>query len=213
MSTHAHAATARDKNDCADDRNGSFTDRDKRAMMRALELAERAMEKNEVPCGCVIVQKRGDEIIAEGYNRTNETRNATKHAEFVALEELMMMKAARDDANNANAIDRGVEMELFVTCEPCIMCAQMLKVLPITRVVYGCANDKFGGCGTCLSANDDSRDGERGCCGIATGERLPESYEVIGGLFADEAVQLFQRFYVRGNPKAPVPHRKVLLDR
>ena len=102
---------------------------------------------------------------------------------------------------------------MYVTCEPCIMCASMLGQLPFERVkvIFGCANDKFGGGGTCLSVHEMR--GLPSCLQSDTADdgssSSSKAYECVGGLFKDEAVELFQRFYVRGNPKAPAPHREV----
>lgn len=137
---------------------------------------------------------------------------------------------------------------LYVTCEPCIMCAGALSLLGFERVYYGCANDKFGGNGSILSIHQD---GCYPCCvgdtasaaAAATGDVVPgdetrgqgtfagtsgdvgdvgdgstgskgnggfgarAAYPSTGGLFAGEAVRLLQDFYIRGNPKAPRPHR------
>jgi tRNA-specific adenosine deaminase 2 len=104
-------------------------------------------------------------------------------------------------------------LDVYVTCEPCIMCASMLGQLPFARVkvIFGCANDKFGGGGTCLSVHEMR--GLPSCLQSDTADdgsfSSSKAHECVGGLFKDEAVELFQRFYVRGNPKAPSPHREV----
>ena len=195
----------------------SFTELEQKLMRKALELAENAYECWEVPVGCVFAN--GEEIIATGRNKTNETRNGTKHAEFVALESLTRTletkKGDGDDGGDGVGDGDGdgllyerrhpEKLDVYVTCEPCIMCASMLGQLPCTRkVIFGCANDKFGGGGTCLSVHE--MDDAPSC---ADGAAMPKAYECVGGLFKDEAIELFQRFYVRGNPKAPVPHREV----
>ena len=108
-------------------------------------------------------------------------------------------------ASRVSVMEEVKVLDVYVTCEPCIMCASMLGQLPCTRkVIFGCANDKFGGGGTCLSVHE--MDDAPSC---ADGAAMPKAYECVGGLFKDEAIELFQRFYVRGNPKAPVPHREV----
>ena len=95
------------------------------------------------------------------------------------------------------------DVTLYVTCEPCVMCAGAMSALGVRRVVYGCANDKFGGNGTVLGVH------ESGCGGCDGAGARGKTYESHGGLYADEAIRLFQDFYIRGNPKAPVPHRDV----
>ena len=203
----------------------SFTELEQKLMRKALELAENAYECWEVPVGCVFAN--GEEIIATGRNKTNETRNGTKHAEFVALESLMFDLTTKK--GDGDGVGDGVgdgdgdgllsrrrhpeKLDVYVTCEPCIMCASMLGQLPFERVkvIFGCANDKFGGGGTCLSVHEMR--GLPSCLQSDTADdglsSSSKAYECVGGLFKDEAVELFQRFYVRGNPKAPAPHREV----
>lgn len=91
---------------------------------------------------------------------------------------------------------------LYVTCEPCIMCAGALSLLNFQNVIYGCANDKFGGNGSILSIHETSC----GNCGTGT---IGTSYPSVGGLLKEEAIKLLQDFYISGNPKAPKPHRPV----
>ena len=75
------------------------------------------------------------------------------------------------------------------------MCAGALSLLGFKHVIYGCANDKFGGNGSIIDVN------QRGC-GSCTGHAAPSGkrYSSVGGLFAEEAIQKLQQFYVRGNP-------------
>ena len=88
--------------------------------------------------------------------------------------------------------------ELYVTVEPCIMCAAALARIGIKRVYYGCRNDKFGGNGSILSCHSLE----------SMSSDLDTSYHVVPGVLENEAVELLREFYSRGNPKAPVPHRK-----
>lgn len=82
-------------------------------------------EEIEVPVGCVFV--RGDEVVATGYNQTNVSRNGTRHAELVAMDKLL-------SAPGAPPVSILSECELFVTCEPCIMCAGILRQMRIKKV-------------------------------------------------------------------------------
>ncbi|EEH59093.1 uncharacterized protein MICPUCDRAFT_15135 [Micromonas pusilla CCMP1545] len=170
----------------------AFTADDERHMRAALAEATAALDRWEVPVGCVLVLD--NEIVARGSNRTNERRNGTRHAEFEAIDALLAAHA-----NDANAA-RFEDCVLYVTCEPCIMCAGALSLLGCRAVVYGCGNDKFGGNGSILSDGGDAAasNGARGA---------RRTYPSVGGLFAEDAVELLRRFYVRGNPKAPKPHR------
>jgi tRNA-specific adenosine deaminase 2 len=110
-------------------------------MHRALELAKTALEIGEVPVGCVLVKDQ--EVIGEGHNLTNKLKNATKHCEFVAIYDAIL--------KNPNIEIQG--SDLYVTCEPCIMCAEALALIHINKVYFGCYNEKFGGNGSIIQVN------------------------------------------------------------
>lgn len=102
-----------------------------------------------------------------GFNRTNEKRNATRHAEIEALEELA--KESSEDLHLQDCV-------AFTTCEPCIMCASALSLVKIctlsvlfcflysdlAQVYFGCSNQRFGGCGSVLNVSES---GIEGTCG------------------------------------------------
>jgi len=154
-------------------------------MRLAFKQAELALERREVPVGCVIVKpasentKDEDKVVAVGGNETNQYCNATKHAEIVAIDSIV------DKYGNKNEKAKKVlsQCELYVTCEPCIMCAEALNIVGIKAVYFGCWNERFGGCGTVETVN--------------------VNYECKGGIFEQEGIELFQRFYARKNPCAP----------
>ncbi|EIE26984.1 catalytic/ hydrolase/ zinc ion binding protein [Coccomyxa subellipsoidea C-169] len=172
----------------------AFTENDRHFMLLAFEEARGALARGEVPIGCIIVQD--DEVIAAGSNLTNESRNATRHAEMDAVDKIFANIAGPD---RNHAFER---CRLFVTCEPCIMCAGALSLLRFAQVVYGCRNDRFGGCGSILSIH------ENGCGGCGGDTTVPGfKLRCRGGLMAEEAVTLLKEFYATGNPKAPKPHR------
>ncbi|KAJ0681913.1 putative tRNA(adenine(34)) deaminase [Helianthus annuus] len=117
-------------------------------MKLALEQAKIAFDSLEVPVGCVIVMD--GKVISCGRNRTNETRNATRHAEMEAID-VLLDQWKKLKLSKAEVSEMFSKCYLYVTCEPCIMCAGALSFLGIKEVYYGCANDKFGGCGSILS--------------------------------------------------------------
>ena len=122
---------------------------------------------------------------------------ATRHAEFEAIDALL-------DAHGGDvAAARFEACQLYVTCEPCIMCAAALSLLRFSRVVFGCANDRFGGCGSVLDVHQQgvSPCGEPSSSEAAAGHTRPTCpLPCVGGLYADEAVELLKSFYLRGNP-------------
>jgi tRNA-specific adenosine deaminase 2 len=155
-------------------------------MQHAVEEAERALEGSEVPVGCVIVTSTG-EIIARGSNKTNVMCNGTQHAEIVALTHLFL-----EDKVAAEILE---SCTLYVTCEPCIMCAAALSRARIGRVVFGCFNDRFGGNGSILSIHCD--------------ESVPgRKYPIQSGILKEKAIGVFQRFYDSENRRAPEPKRR-----
>jgi tRNA-specific adenosine deaminase 2 len=143
-------------------------------MTLAFEQAKEALRQGEVPVGCVIV-KDGN-VIASGRNRTNALRNATLHAEIVAIDQLVQ----RDTLLVLKGCD------LFVTCEPCVMCSAALSLTGVARVFFGCHNERFGGCGSILAIQE-------GCLGFP-------SYSIIGGVCEEAAIILMKQFYLEGNP-------------
>jgi tRNA(Arg) A34 adenosine deaminase TadA len=122
---------------------------------------------------------------------------ATRHAEFEAIDALL-------DAHGGDvAAARFEACQLYVTCEPCIMCAAALSLLRFSRVVFGCANDRFGGCGSVLDVHLQgvSPCGQPPASEAAAGHTRPACpLPCVGGLYADEAVELLKSFYLRGNP-------------
>mmetsp|Transcript_4876 Transcript_4876/g.10086 ORF Transcript_4876/g.10086 Transcript_4876/m.10086 type:complete len:170 (-) Transcript_4876:538-1047(-) len=153
-------------------------DRRRRWMLEALAEGEAALARREVPIGCVFVVTNEDgneEIITAGGNETNELANATRHAEVVAIDRLF-------EKVGSKAKDMLSQSELFVTCEPCIMCAAAIQEVGVSKVTFGCGNDKFGGCGSVLSVDP--------------------TIECHTGIMADEAVALLQKFYQRENPQS-----------
>jgi len=116
-------------------------------MVKAMEKAKEALQNREVPVGCVIVYN--NDIIGGGRNEVNVTKNATRHAEMIALEEVKDY-CRTEDMPVESVLQNSV---LYVTTEPCIMCAAALRIVGLTQVVYGCPNPRFGGCGSTLDVH------------------------------------------------------------
>jgi len=150
-------------------------------MREALQEAHLALTAKEIPVGCVFIcqdsagKKR---ILSRGANKTNETRNGTQHAEMVAITDALM---------RGELVSSFVGAELYVTCEPCIMCAAALAKMGIKRVIFGCHNDRFGGNGSILSVHTD----------LTLSGGAP--YQVKSGVLLEEAVAAFQQFYTTEN--------------
>ncbi|XP_028997444.1 tRNA-specific adenosine deaminase 2 isoform X2 [Betta splendens] len=114
---------------------------------------------------------------------------ATRHAEMVALDQLL-------DWCRRSCLDPSSVCEqtaLYVTVEPCVMCAAALRLLHIPVVVYGCRNERFGGCGSVLDVSSAD---------------LPQTgttFKCVSGHRAEEAVEMLKTFYKQENPNAPKP--------
>ena len=137
-------------------------------MARALQLAREAAAAGEVPVGCVIV--RDGRIIGEGRNRREEKRSALSHAETEAI--AMACQTLRSW--------RLEGCELFVTLEPCPMCAGAILNARIRRVFYGARDEIWGACGGVLNLFM---------------EHFPPSPQLTGGILAQESRQLLSDFF------------------
>lgn len=193
-------------------------------------------------------------VVSHGANQVNATRDATRHAECVAIDRMLTGGLASDQLRMAAEVivrsssshqknnkdlttecqhllsrrkeiyeDRWINVEsdphhwknqygwgskkkyssdifqkcdLYVTCEPCIMCAAALARVKIGRVFFGCKNDRFGGCGSLMSLHQQ--------------QQRPNSsgYPVVGGIKEKEAIHLLRSFYDRENFHAPDDKRK-----
>ncbi len=139
-------------------------------MQQALRQAQQAFDEDEVPIGAVVVMN--NKIIARGYNQTEKLNDCTAHAEIIAL----------TSAFNNLGSKYLPEATLYVTVEPCLMCAGALYWSKIGRVVFGAADDKNGY--------------RRGDAGAAV-EGWPFHPKTIltGGVLADECVTLMRDFF------------------
>lgn len=151
-------------------------------MEDALKNGRAANEQNEVPVGCVFVYQ--DQIIAYGANLVNKTKNATRHAEFICIDQVL--EYCKQHKLQYSDVFR--EISVIVTVEPCIMCAAALNQLNVKEIIFGCVNDRFGG-KTVLNVF----------------ELLNSRVKLNGGIRADEAMDLLKEFYKGENPSAPIP--------
>lgn len=137
---------------------------------------------------CVFVHEPTQKILAFGCNDTNRSLNGTRHAEFIGIdkilsENLLLNKAPSEVAQFFQ------DVVLYVTVEPCVMCALALRQIGVKKVYFGAANDRFGGNGTVIKVQEDD-------------------YISYGGIMRVEAVHLLRNFYVQENESAPVPKIK-----
>ena len=153
---------------------------DRYFMEQALALAREAAADGEVPVGCVIV--RGDEIVGRGRNRREQDKTALAHAEIEAISEACRVLGGW----------RLWECTLYVTLEPCPMCAGAILSARIPRVVYGASDSKFGAVRSVCSLFD---------------MRFNHHPTVESGILEDEAVALMTEFFrnlrveLRSRPK------------
>ncbi|XP_028413298.1 tRNA-specific adenosine deaminase 2-like isoform X2 [Dendronephthya gigantea] len=163
--------------------------------------SEEGLQSGEVPVGCIIIYE--DSVVGYGRNQVNNTKNATQHGEIIATNQVKQYC----QLNGLDYMDVFRQCSLYVTVEPCIMCAAAIRLLCIPKVVYGCANERFGGCGSILNVHHDVYDGnKRPAC---NGDQLPSKpLNLVSGVYAEQAVNLLQRFYLQTNPSAPKPATK-----
>jgi len=146
-----------------------------RWMEFALKEARNAFSKNEVPVGAVVVH--GGAVIGKGFNQTEMMNDPTAHAEMIAL------TAAASSLNSKWL--KGCT--LYVTLEPCPMCAGAIVLSRIPAIVFGCYDPKMGACGTLFSITDD--------------ERLNHRVHTIGGVLDAECGELLKEFFKKKRVK------------
>jgi tRNA-specific adenosine deaminase 2 len=122
---------------------------------------------------------------------TNETFNPTRHAEMVAIDRIIA------DADKYKTTLDWSDILLYVTVEPCIMCAAALRLLGLRHVHFGTYNERFGGCGSIIPAHRDYMGNAYAPLQINLLDR-----------FRPECVMLLRRFYMRENERAPKPKAK-----
>lgn len=145
-------------------------------MRKALDLAIEAFDADEVPVGAIVVQgdlEQEGRIIGEGFNQRELLQDPTAHAEMIALTQ----------AANALGSWRLIDCTLFVTLEPCPMCAGAIVQARMPRVVYGTVDQKAGACHTLYQVTSDPR--------------LNHRATVIGGVMAADSQALLREFFAR----------------
>ena len=146
-----------------------FFPRDEYFMRLALREAERALEHDDVPVGCVIAH--AGEVIGAAPNERELRGDATAHAEILALQQ----------ASRALGSWRVLDSVMYVTLEPCAMCAGAIVLARVPRVVFGALDPKTGAAGSVMN--------------VLAEPRLNHRPEVAGGLLAEESASLLREFF------------------
>ncbi|OGU35447.1 MAG: tRNA-specific adenosine deaminase [Ignavibacteria bacterium GWB2_35_6b] len=138
-------------------------------MYAALQEAEAALEKNEVPIGAVVVYN--NKIIGKGFNQTETLNDATAHAEMLAL-------TAASNHLQSKVLD---ECDIYVTLEPCVMCTGAILLSRIKNLYFATFEPKFGACGSLYN--------------IASDNKYNHTLNVFSGIYADESKTLLKDFF------------------
>jgi len=150
---------------------------DESYMREAIKAAQIAEENGDVPIGAVVVY--ANQVIGRACNQREQLNDPTAHAEIIALTQA----AAFLDSWRLHGCT------IYVTLEPCAMCAGALVLGRLDRLVYGCEDPKAGACGSLYNIVQD--------------ERLNHRLEVTGGVLADECGGLLQDFFRQRRPNGP----------
>lgn len=140
-----------------------------RFMARAFMLAEQALEEGEVPVGAIVVHKGS--IVGKGYNQVERMNDPTAHAEMIAI-------SAACETLSQKYLN---ECTLYVTLEPCPMCAGAAVWSKLKTVVFGAVDPKSGGCGSVFN--------------ISSNNKLNHSVEIIQGVMEAESEFLLKEFF------------------
>lgn len=144
-------------------------DQDRAFMAQALEQARRAAELDEVPIGAVVVY--GGRVIASACNRRETDADPAGHAEFLAMKQ----------AAAALGVWRLLGCTVYVTLEPCVMCAGLMHQARVDRCVYGAADPKAGALGSLYRIHEDPH--------------LNHAFEVVAGVREDECAEILRTFF------------------
>lgn len=147
-----------------------FTEETYRFMYSALQEAEKAFEENEVPVGAVVVHNQ--KIIGKGYNQVERLKDATAHAEMIAL------TSASNNFNNW----RLNECDLYVTLEPCVMCTGASLLSRVKRIFFSAFDPKYGACGSLYN--------------IPAEGKYNHEIKIFTGIYEKESKELLQNFFL-----------------
>jgi len=155
--------------------NDSQERQDERYMRMAIDAAHIAEENGDVPIGAVIVYE--NQIIGRAYNQREQLTDPTAHAEIIALTQAATFMETW----------RLHECTIYVTLEPCPMCAGALVLARLDRLVFGCEDPKTGACGSLYDIVRDTR--------------LNHRLEVTSGVLADDCAKVLRDFFARRRSK------------
>lgn len=142
---------------------------DRRFMKQALDLAAQTLESEDVPVGALIVHE--NRVIGRGWNQRERLQDPTAHAEMIAI----------TAAAEAIGHWRLENCTLYVTLEPCPMCAGAIVQARVARLVYGASDPKAGACGTMFEITQDPR--------------LNHQTKTVAGVLAEPAAELLREFF------------------
>ena len=173
-------------------------------MEECFKYCEKAIENGEIPVGCIFVHNLTKKILYGSHNLTNKTKNANSHCEINCIKYFESNLPFKIEKENEKEKDEHIFYEynnlqdlmsnctLFVSCEPCIMCAYALNLIHISQVYFGCYNEKFGGNGSIISIHKDPL----------------WPYKSEGGYLEERAINYLRSFYAVGNEHAPENKRQ-----
>lgn len=140
-------------------------------MYAALQEAEKATEHDEVPIGAVVVHN--NKIIGRGFNQTDRLKDPTAHAEMIAI-------TAASNNLNSKFLD---QCDLFVTVEPCVMCAGAILLARIRNIYFGTFEPKFGACGSLFN--------------IIESGKYNHKPNLFSGIYAEESKSLLENYFLK----------------
>lgn len=138
-------------------------------MYAALQEAEKALENDEVPIGAIVVHK--NKIIGRGFNQTERLKDPTAHAEMIAI-------TAATNNLQSKFLD---ECDLYVTVEPCVMCAGAILLARIRNIYFGAFEPKFGACGSLFN--------------IIESGKYNHKPNLFSGIYSDESKSLLENYF------------------